>query len=154
MKKLIGILALALTLALSLSMFGCDGVFEEETEKTVGVIVIVDEEEKIYEATGNFATVYDVLSELCTVYAEEYFSFSVTNSSYGAFITEINGYKQDDAAYKYWVYYTDCPREEGGVVNYYEEYTFVRGEVTFFSCMSGVSGQKVQDGETFLFTLT
>ena len=78
MKILIGILALALALALSLSMFGCDGVFEEETEKTVGVIVIVDEEEKTYEATGKFATVYDVLSELCTVYAEEYFSFSTT----------------------------------------------------------------------------
>ena len=154
MKKLIGIMALVLALSFSLALFGCEVVVHEESEKKVSVIVVVDETEKTYEATGRFANVYDVLTELCTVYAEEYFSFSTTSSSYGAFITEINGYKQDEAAYKYWVYYTDSPREEDGVVNYYEEYSYELGEVTFYSCLSSISGQKVKDGETFLFTLT
>jgi len=155
MKQIFKKVALMCVLALVLCFGACEPVDnggEEKTEISVALTVSYTGYEKTFDATGEFATVEDVMKFLAQ---GEEFTFTASNGEYGLFVSEVCGYTADASKNEFWGIYTDTiTKDNKGLANVFEEYTTTLGGKTFYSCAEGVSGQKVYNGENVLLLLS
>ncbi len=139
-------------LALSFTFASCEDVNPSDVRVTVSVVA--DDYDRTFEVYAEqVKTVEDVLKELKANENNE-FTYEVTSSEYGSFITSVCGIVQDDTAGKYWMIYTDTKSTDAnGVTNVIEESTYVYGVGTYYLTAKGISQQNIGDGEHLVFVL-
>lgn len=163
MKK---ISALLLTLCAALCVFAFAACSDGDTEngntdntQTADTTVITTDTSVIFTVDGDFYTlsdstsVYDYLSALQTAGK---LTFVSTTSSYGEYITTINGteevtsYTDAGSSGTSWTLYTTLTTLDG--VTYSSDYsTYTYESTTLYSSSYGVSYLPAVDGETYAF---
>ena len=140
MKKLTKLLALFLVLVSVFAFTACDNPKSDEVEN---VIITIDAQK--YEITET-TTLNDYMNYL---EIDGELSFTTSSSTYGLFITSVNGVKNGVGSNPCWMIYTD----DANYVDTSDWATSItEGEKTYVSATMGISGIIVSDGCTYVLS--
>lgn len=138
-KKLLTIL---FTFILLLTMVGCGKnpvVIDEQDEKVIM---------QITSEVGDDTTLLDYMLSL---QEDGELQITYTDSTYGAYITKINGLEEDYASNKFWMFYTDDTDET--YVNLTESFAIIYKDKMYYSLNYGVDNVKIKKGKTYICAL-